>query len=105
MSKDFKAREEERTINAIGASEAAASSSSEKKAKRSYKRLDPREPAPEEYHFTLKLPGEYGRYLSQKAYLERITITELLNNLVAEDMEKNPHILRDLDKEAKKRKL
>lgn len=65
--------------------------------KRKYNRLDPRKPAPEEYRFTARMPGEYGRFLNELAYQRRSTITAELTRLVAEEMERHPEILASLD--------
>ena len=64
---------------------------------RHYNRLDPREEAPEEYRFTARMPGEYGRFLNELAYQRRSTITAELQRLVQEEMEKRPEILASLD--------
>lgn len=65
--------------------------------KRPYNRLDVKKPAPAEYRFTARMPGEYGRYLNEKAYRERSTITAVLQELVRADMEKHPEIMEGLD--------
>jgi len=65
--------------------------------KRTYKRLDPREAAPEEYRFTVRMPGEYGRFMNELAYQRRSSITAEFQRLVAEEMEKHPEILASLD--------
>lgn len=67
------------------------------KSTRHYNRLDPREKAPKEYRFTLRCPGEYGRFLNELAYQRRSTITAELQRLIAEEMEKHPEILASLD--------
>ena len=65
--------------------------------KRHYNRLDPRKEAPKEYRFTARMPGEYGRFLTELAYQRRSTITAELQRLVAEEMERRPEILASLD--------
>lgn len=65
--------------------------------KRKYNRLDPRNPAPEEYRFTARMPGEYGRFLNELAYQRRSTITAELKRLVGEEMQRHPEILASLD--------
>ena len=67
------------------------------KEKRQYNRLDPRKEAPEEYRFTARMPGEYGRFLNELAYQRRSTITAELQRLVAEEMERHPEIMASLD--------
>ena len=62
-----------------------------------YTRLDPRKPAPNEYRFTARMPGEYGRFLNELAYQRRSTVTAELQRLVAEEMERRPEILAALD--------
>lgn len=64
---------------------------------RHYNRLDPRNEAPKEYRFTVRMPGEYGRFLNELAYQRRSTITAEFQRLVAEEMEKHPEILASLD--------
>lgn len=67
------------------------------KKKRDYNRLDPRKEAPEEYRFTARMPGEYGRFLNELAYQRRSSITAELQRLVKEEMDKHPEILASLD--------
>lgn len=67
------------------------------KGARPYTRLDPRKPAPAEYRFTARMPGEYGRFLNELAYQRRSTITAEIMRLVAEEMERRPEILESLD--------
>lgn len=67
------------------------------KTTRAYKRLDPREEAPEEYRFTVRMPGDYGRFMNELAYQRRSTITAEFQRLVAEEIEKHPEILESLD--------
>ena len=64
---------------------------------RPYKRLDPREPAPAEYRYTARMPGELGRFLNELAYQRRSTITAEITRLVREEMERHPEILASLD--------
>ena len=68
-----------------------------KAGRRTYTRLDPRKAPPEEYRFTARMPGEYGRFLSELAYQRRSTITAELQRLVKEEMDKHPEILASLD--------
>lgn len=65
--------------------------------KRSYNRLDPTKPAPKEYRFTARMPGEYGVYLNEKAYRERTTVTAIIQQLIRADMEAHPEIMEGLD--------
>lgn len=67
------------------------------KATRPYKRLDPREPAPAEYRYTGRMPGELGRFLNEMAYQHRTTITAEITRLVREEMERHPEIMASLD--------
>ena len=67
------------------------------KERRPYKRLDPREPAPAEYRYTGRMPGELGRFLNELAYQRRSTITAEITRLVREEMERHPEILASLD--------
>jgi len=67
------------------------------KATRPYKRLDPREPAPAEYRYTGRMPGELGRFLNELAYQRRSTITAEITRLVREEMERHPEIMASLD--------
>ena len=67
------------------------------KTTRQYNRLDPREEAPEEYRFTVRMPGDYGRFMNELAYQRRSTITAEFQRLVAEEIEKHPEILESLD--------
>lgn len=64
---------------------------------RHYNKLDPRNEAPEEYRFTARMPGEYGRFLKELAYQRRSTVTEQLQLLVKAEMDKHPEILANLD--------
>lgn len=68
-----------------------------KKGKRPYTRLDPREEAPEEYRFTVRMPGEYGRFMNELAYQDRTTITAEFERLVAEEMKRRPDVIKSLD--------
>lgn len=67
------------------------------KRKRGYNRLDVRKPAPKEYRFTARMPGEYGVYLNEKAYRERTTVTAIIQQLIKADMEAHPEIMEGLD--------
>ena len=67
------------------------------KQKRRYTRLDVRKPAPKEYRFTARMPGEYGVYLNEKAYRERTTVTAIIQQLIKADMEAHPEIMEGLD--------
>ena len=67
------------------------------KKKRGYTRLDVRKPAPKEYRFTARMPGEYGVYLNEKAYRERTTVTAIIQQLIKADMEAHPEIMEGLD--------
>lgn len=67
------------------------------KKKREYKRLDPTKPAPKEYRFTARMPGEYGVYLNEKAYQQRTTVTAIIQQLIKADMEAHPEIMEGLD--------
>lgn len=67
------------------------------KKKRRYTRLDVRKPAPKEYRFTARMPGEYGVYLNEKAYRERTTVTAIIQQLIKADMEAHPEIMEGLD--------
>ena len=67
------------------------------KKKRGYTRLDVRKPAPKEYRFTARMPGEYGVYLNEKAYRERTTVTAIIQQLIKADMEAHPEIMDGLD--------
>lgn len=67
------------------------------KGKRPYTRLDPTEPAPDEYRFTARMPGICGVYLNEKAYKDRSTITAEIQKLVEADMKKHPEIIAGLD--------
>ena len=69
----------------------------QKKGKRPYTRLDPRDEAPEEYRFTVRMPGEYGRFMNELAYQDRSTITAEFERLVAEEMERRPDVIKSLD--------
>lgn len=67
------------------------------KKKREYNRLDPTKPAPKEYRFTARMPGEYGVYLNEKAYQQRTTVTAIIQQLIKADMEAHPEIMEGLD--------
>lgn len=67
--------------------------------RKKYERLDVTKPAPEEYRFTARMPGEYGVYLNQKAWRNHSTVTKVIQELVAADMatEEGQEILKELD--------
>lgn len=93
---DFTAAESRYSGN-IGAIEEAQAATNKAKGTRKYTRLDPREEAPEEYRFTVRMPGEYGRFMNELAYQRRSTITAEFQRLVAEEMERRPEIMDSLD--------
>lgn len=90
-------REKYRGIIAAANEDQKTRETNAKKGKRPYSRLDPREPAPEEYRFTVRMPGECGRFIAELAYQERSTITAEFTRLVTEEMERRPDILEKLD--------
>lgn len=51
----------------------------------------------EEYRFSAYFTGAQGRYLQEKKWRERKSITAILQELVAEDMNKHPEILDGMD--------
>lgn len=67
--------------------------------RKKYTRLDVTKPAPKEYRFTARMPGEFGVYLNQKAWREHSTITQVIQDLVAADMatEEGQEILAEID--------
>ena len=69
-----------------------------KKATRPYTRLDVTKEAPEEYRFTVRLPGEYGVFMNEMAYLDRTSITAAFERLVKEEMERRPDVFKSLNK-------
>lgn len=89
--KNFTAADESR-YNVIGAAN---------KGKRPYTRADPANP-PEEYRFTVRMPAEYGTFMSELAYRERSTITAEFQRLVKEEIERRPDILEYIDELNKK---
>ena len=104
--KDFAAADRERYAGIIQNAENAENvkntenvnnEENSKKGKRKYKRLDPREPAPAEYRYTGRMPGELGRFLNEMAYQHRTTITAEITRLVSEEMERHPEIMASLD--------
>ena len=97
--KDFTAADKSKYSGIIGGIDAenTTDTTNTKTTTRKYNRLDPREEAPEEYRFTARMPGEYGRFLNELAYQRRSTITAELQRLVKEEMEKHPEILASLD--------
>ena len=68
-----------------------------KKGTRPYTRFNPLEEPPEEYRFTVRMPGEFGRFMNELAYQRRSTITAEFARLVEEEMERRPEILASLD--------
>lgn len=94
---DFTAADRNRYSGAIGAIDEAQAATNKAKGTRKYTRLDPREEAPEEYRFTVRMPGEYGRFMNELAYQRRSTITAEFQRLVAEEMERRPEIMDSLD--------
>jgi len=112
--KDFTAADRDRYAGAIGALDVSSTTkttatknttntkltkttTNAKKGTRPYTRLDPRDEAPEEYRFTVRMPGEYGRFMNELAYQRRSTITAEFARLVAEEMERRPEIIASLD--------
>ena len=104
--KDFAAADRERYAGIIQNAENAENvknaenvnnEENAQKGKRKYKRLDPREPAPAEYRYTGRMPGELGRFLNEMAYQHRTTITAEITRLVSEEMERHPEIMASLD--------
>ena len=87
----------ENTTNTKNTKNTKNTTTTTNRGRRTYNRLDPRDEAPEEYRFTARMPGEYGRFLNELAYQRRSTITAELQRLVAEEMEKHPEILASLD--------
>ena len=65
--------------------------------KRQYKRLNVAEEAPSEYKTTVRMPGEYGRFINELAYQRRSTISAEICRLIKEEMERRPDILESLD--------
>lgn len=95
--KDFTATDKSK-YNPIGAADTENTTDTKNTKKpRKYNRMDPREKAPEEYRFTARMPGEYGRFLNELAYQRRSTITAELQRLVKAEMDKHPEILASLD--------
>ena len=99
--KDFTAADRNRYSGIIGAAEntenTTNTTNTENTETRHYNRLDPRKEAPAEYRFTVRMPGEYGRFMNELAYQRRSTITAEFQRLVAEEMKKRPEILASLD--------
>ena len=99
--KDFAAADRERYAGIIQNAENAENVKNAKNVKnegtRHYNRLDPRKEAPAEYRFTVRMPGEYGRFKNELAYQRRSTITAEFQRLVSEEMKKRPEILASLD--------
>lgn len=94
---DFTAADRDRYAGQIGAKDEAQAATNQAKGTRPYTRLDPRKEAPEEYRFTVRMPGEYGRFMNELAYQRRSTITAEFQRLVAEEMERRPEIMDSLD--------
>lgn len=95
--KDFTAADKSK-YSAIGAADTMNTTNTDDTTGiRSYNRIDPRKPAPEEYRFTARMPGEYGRFIAELAYQRRSTITAEIQRLVAEEMKRRPEILASLD--------
>ena len=96
--KDFAAADKEK-YDAMATSDTknTKTTTDTKKTKRDYNRLDPRDEAPEEYRFTARMPGEYGRFLNELAYQRRSTITAEIARLVKQEMDLHPEILASLD--------
>lgn len=95
--KDFTAADKNRYSPIGAASTTNTQNTTNTTGTRHYNRLDPREEAPQEYRFTARMPGEYGRFLNELAYQRRSTITAELQRLVKEEMDKHPEILESLD--------
>jgi len=99
--KDFTAADRNRYSGIIGAAEntenTTNTTNTENTETRHYNRLDPRKEAPAEYRFTVRMPGEYGRFMNELAYQRRSTITAEFQRLVSEEMKKRPEILASLD--------
>lgn len=95
--KDFAAADRNRYTGIIQNVENVENVKNDEKGTRHYKRLDPREPAPAEYRYTGRMPGELGRFLNELAYQRRSTITAEITRLVREEMERHPEIMASLD--------
>lgn len=96
--KDFTVADRDKYSGVIGSMNTENTTKTTKIANtREYHRLDPRDAAPDEYKFTARMPGEYGRFLNELAYQRRSTITAEIQRLVAEEMERRPEILASLD--------
>lgn len=50
-----------------------------------------------EYRFTCRMPGEYGAFLQEWAWLNRSTITEMLQELVKKAMDEHPEVFESMD--------
>lgn len=109
---------EERSYDPIGMRETSSTSSttsgysdianiqnsSEETGRRSYKKLDIRGEVPEEYRITLKMRGELGMYVAAKAYFNLdMDRSQVIIDLIEEDMKKNPQIMKELEKLRKKK--
>lgn len=99
--KDFTAADRNRYSGIIGAAEntenTTSTTNTENTGTRHYNRLDPRKEAPAEYRFTVRMPGEFGRFMNELAYQRRSTITAEFQRLVEEEMKKRPEIMASLD--------
>ena len=62
-----------------------------------YNRLDPRDPAPKEYRFNARMPGIYGVYLNQLAWMNHSSVTVTLQEIIREHMEQHPEVLASID--------
>ncbi len=74
-----------------------------KKGKRPYTRRDAThvpEDA-EEYRYTVRLPGEYGVFMNELAYLNRSSITKEFERLVKEEIERRPDVIKSIQKQRK----
>lgn len=58
--------------------------------------LDP-DYSPEEWKFTARMPGIYGRFINELAYQHRTTIKAELQRIVKEEMERHPEVLEAFD--------
>ena len=52
---------------------------------------------PTEYRFNMRFTAEQGRYLTEKKWKTRKSITAIIQELVNEDMAKHPEILETID--------
>lgn len=49
------------------------------------------------YRFNIRFPEEYRMYLQEMAWRNRTDITQYINRLIAEDMEKHPEWKETID--------